>query len=357
MICEIEYVKSFDLPNNLRSGNMSNLRKITALLLVVLMVALTGCGAKEENGVTTEGVTKVDRTNAVAVVNDEVVDIDTFNIYYAMYETAYKQYYGEDILTQEFEGVKFGDVLREDILDMLVQDSLIRSYVLSTGFTIKDDVFKEKYDELKAMLEEDTETKTMYDTIGVTDAFLEKQVQGSILMEEFTNTVNGMIDAETARLEELYKTEPVQVSARHILVADEETAAEVKTKLDAGEDFAELVTQYSTDTGSVATGGDLGYFPRGVMVAEFEEAAFTQPIGEIGEPVQSSFGYHIIKVEDRQTVAELIEAGEDEAVINDFKQQIKDSLYNEYYTKKIDELKAAASIETFIDKVTPKTEG
>ena len=336
---------------------MSNLKKITALLLVVLMVALTGCGAKSEDGATTEGAVKVDKTNAVAVINDEVVDIDTFNIYYAMYETAYKQYYGDDILTQEFEGVKFAEVLREDILDMLVKDSLVRSYVLSTGFTIKDEVFQEKYAELKKMLEEDTETKTMYDTIGVTDAFLEKQVQGSILMDEFTKTVNGMIDLETTRLEELYSTEPVQVSARHILVADEATAKEVKAKLDAGEDFAELVTQYSTDTGSVGSGGDLGYFPRGVMVAEFEEAAFTQPIGEIGEPVQSSFGYHIIKVEDRQTINQLIEAGEDEAVINDFKQQIKDSLYNEFYTKKIDELKAAATIETFIDKVTPKTEG
>jgi foldase protein PrsA len=175
-------------------------------------------------------------------------------------------------------------------------------------------------------------------------------------MEEFTKTVNTMIDAETAKLDELYASETVQVKARHILVEDEATAKEVKAKLDAGEDFAELVTQYSKDTGSVSAGGDLGYFAKGVMVAEFEEVAFSSPIGTISEPVQSSFGYHIINVEDAQTVNQLIESGEDEAVINDFKQQIKEGLYTEYYTLKVEELKAAATIETFIEKVTPKTE-
>ncbi len=335
---------------------MSNFKRVTALLIVMLMIVLTGCGAKNVNEATTEGVSKVDKEKAVAIVNSEVVDIDTYNIYYAMYETAYKQYYGEEILGQEFEGVKFADVLRKDILEMLVQDSLIKSFVLSSGYTISDDLFKTKYDELKKMLAEDAETKAMYDTIGVTDAFLEKQVQGSILMEEFTKTVNGMIDAETAKLDALYASEPIQVKARHILVEDEATAKEVKAKLDAGEDFAALVTQYSKDTGSVSAGGDLGYFAKGVMVPEFDAVAFSSPIGTISEPVQSQFGYHIINVEDVQTVNQLIENGEDEAVINDFKQQIKKDLYTEYYKIKVDELKAAATIETFIEKVTPKTE-
>jgi foldase protein PrsA len=334
---------------------MSNLKRTTALLIVMLMIILTGCTPKTDDGITTEGA-KVDKTNAVAVIGEDVVAVDTFNIYYAMYENAYKQYYGEDILSQEFEGVKFADVLREDILEMLVQDSLVKTHVLSTGFTIQDDVFDAKYAELNTMLAEDAETKAMYDEIGVTEDFLKLQVKGSILMEEFARLINESIDKETARLEELYASERVQVSARHILVEDEATAAEVKAKLDAGEDFAALATQYSKDTGSVSTGGDLGYFARGVMVAEFEESAFTLPVGAISDPVQSSFGYHIIKVEDALTVNQLIEKGEEEAVINDFKQQIKDGLYNEFYTAKVEELKAAATIETFIEKVTPKEE-
>ena len=67
MIDEIENVKSYDLSNNLRSENMSKLKKMTALLLVVLMVALTGCGGKTDENATTEGTSKVDKTNAVAV--------------------------------------------------------------------------------------------------------------------------------------------------------------------------------------------------------------------------------------------------------------------------------------------------
>ncbi|MCA0385146.1 MAG: peptidylprolyl isomerase [Firmicutes bacterium] len=334
---------------------MSNLKRTTALLIVMLMIILTGCTPKTDDGTTTEGA-KVDKTNAVAVIGEDVVAVDTFNIYYAMYENAYKQYYGEDILGQEFEGVKFADVLREDILEMLVQDSLVKTHVLSTGFTIQDDVFDAKYAELNTMLAEDAETKAMYDEIGVTEDFLKLQVKGSILMEEFARLINESIEKETARLEELYASERVQVSARHILVEDEATAAEVKAKLDAGEDFSALATQYSKDTGSVSTGGDLGYFARGVMVAEFEESAFTLPVGAISDPVQSSFGFHIIKVEDALTVNQLIEKGEEEAVINDFKQQIKDGLYNEFYTAKVEELKAAATIETFIEKVTPKEE-
>lgn len=334
---------------------MSNLKRTTALLIVMLMIILTGCTPKTDDGTTTEGA-KVDKTNAVAVIGEDVVAVDTFNIYYAMYENAYKQYYGEDILSQEFEGVKFADVLREDILEMLVQDSLVKTHVLSTGFTIQDDVFDAKFAELNTMLAEDAETKAMYDEIGVTEDFLKIQVRGSILMEEFARLINESIEKETARLEELYASERVQVSARHILVEDEATAAEVKAKLDAGEDFAALATQYSKDTGSVSTGGDLGYFARGVMVAEFEEAAFTLPVGAISDPVQSSFGFHIIKVEDALTVNQLIEKGEEEAVINDFKQQIKDGLYNEFYNAKVEELKAAATIETFIEKVTPKEE-
>jgi len=335
---------------------MSNFKRVTALLIVMLMVVLTGCGANNGDSTTTEGISKVDKEKAVAIVNSEVVDIDTYNIYYAMYETAYKQYYGDEILGQEFEGVKFADVLRKDILEMLVQDSLIKAHVLSTGYTITDELFKTKFDELKTMLDEDAETKAMYDTIGVTDAFLEKQVQGSILMEEFTKSVNATIDAESAKLDALYASEVVQVKARHILVEDEATAIAVKAKLDAGGDFAELVTEYSKDTGSVSSGGELGYFAKGAMVAEFEAVAFSSPIGSISEPVKSSFGFHIINVEDTQTVNQLIENGEDEAVINDFKKQIKDGLYTEYYTLKVDELKAAAKIETFIEKVTPKTE-
>lgn len=130
-----------------------------------------------------------------------------------------------------------------------------------------------------------------------------------------------------------------QVQASHILVEDEATAKEVKEKLDAGGDFAELAKEYSTDSSS-ESGGDLGYFGKGEMVAEFEEAAFSMEIGEISAPVKSEFGYHIIKVVDKKEAKD--------AVYEDVKDEIKSTLfdtkaqteYSTWLSEKMEEYKA-----------------
>jgi parvulin-like peptidyl-prolyl isomerase len=96
-------------------------------------------------------------------------------------------------------------------------------------------------------------------------------------------------------------TEP-QVWARHILVADEATANKVIERLKNGEDFATLAKELSTDTGSAANGGDLGWFGAGAMVPEFETAAFAleKPGDYTLTPVKSQFGYHIIQLIAKQ---------------------------------------------------------
>jgi len=75
---------------------------------------------------------------------------------------------------------------------------------------------------------------------------------------------------------------------------------DIKAQLTKGADFAELAAKYSDDPGSKAKGGDLGYFAKGDMVPEFEKAAFSLNVGQISEPVQTDFGWHIIKVEEKR---------------------------------------------------------
>ncbi|HXJ43848.1 MAG TPA: peptidylprolyl isomerase [Bryobacteraceae bacterium] len=78
-------------------------------------------------------------------------------------------------------------------------------------------------------------------------------------------------------------------------------AEEIRKKLVSGGDFAAIAKAESDDTGSGAQGGDLGEFRHGMMVPPFEEAAFKQKVGDVGEPVKSPFGYHIIKVEEHKS--------------------------------------------------------
>jgi peptidyl-prolyl cis-trans isomerase C len=88
-----------------------------------------------------------------------------------------------------------------------------------------------------------------------------------------------------------------EVRASHILVKTEGEAQNILNQIKTGSDFAELAKAHS-ECPSKRKGGDLGYFSRGQMVKEFEEAAFGMQRGQVSEPVQTQFGYHIIKVTD-----------------------------------------------------------
>ena len=94
-----------------------------------------------------------------------------------------------------------------------------------------------------------------------------------------------------------------EIRASHILVAEEAEANAIKAELDGGADFATLAKEKSIDPGA-ANGGDLGFFGKGMMVAPFEAAAFAlTDIGQVSAPVQSQFGWHIIRLEEKRQSA------------------------------------------------------
>ncbi len=128
----------------------------------------------------------------------------------------------------------------------------------------------------------------------------------------------GRMSVDAGEIQELYNAdlerfvEPEQIRARHILLkadssadpekkqAVQEQAKELQKKISNGADFAALAKKYSQDEATAGTGGDLGFFTRGAMVGPFEETAFALQPGEVSAVVETPFGYHIIKLEEKK---------------------------------------------------------
>lgn len=140
---------------------------------------------------------------------------------------------------------------------------------------------REGYEEL---LKKTNENLSEY---GLSETYIRTFFENQILREQLEEII--AVDVPKVATE---------LRARHILVADEVTAKDIIEKLKNGADFAELAREFSTDTGSGAQGGDLGWFGKNQMVPEFETAAYAleNPGDFTLEPVQSQFGYHIIQL-------------------------------------------------------------
>lgn len=127
-----------------------------------------------------------------------------------------------------------------------------------------------------------------------------------------------------------------EYNAAHILVATKEEADKLKADLAAGADFAELAKARSTDTGSGANGGDLGWFGLGMMVKPFEEAVVAAKVGEVSDPVQSEFGYHLVLVKETR-VAE-------QPTLDQMRDELAAEVENAAINAKIDELTKGAAV-------------
>ncbi|TWT24282.1 peptidylprolyl isomerase [Planomicrobium sp. CPCC 101110] len=175
--------------------------------------------------------------------------------------------------------------------------------------------------------EVDAEYKKSQDEMGESfDQFLaqnnqteesyKKVIRLNLLQEKALTEDVEVTDEE---IQQQYDRQGTELNARHILVADEETATNIKKQLDEGADFAKLAEEESTDPGSAANGGNLDWFGAGAMVPEFEEAAYNLEVDEISEPVQTQHGFHIIQVLEKRKV-------EDQPALEEQKEAIRTDL-------------------------------
>jgi len=164
--------------------------------------------------------------------------------------------------------------------------------------------------------------------MGWTDEDVTKQIDFYLLYQKLTVAHGGPTEVE-------------QVHAAHILVTTEQTGTLVLDKLQAGTSFADLAKEYSTDTGSAELGGDLGWFPRGVMVKEFEDVAFALGVGETSGLVATDYGFHIITVQGKEVRA--LEA--------DLLEQVRGETFNAWFDAQYE--KEGVEILVQFEKPTP----
>ena len=205
-----------------------------------------------------------------------------------------KELKGQETTEPEFEK-RIGDQLKV----MRLEEEDIRGKVANP---FKDAAETEDTEARELTPEYEKEVQSLY-------AQIEAKINNKDFKPDSTVEIDQMVMMLKSRLGEAVK-------ASHILIRSSRTddmkkrevarkkAQEIKAKLDQGADFDELARANSQDS-SAKAGGDLGYFSRGQMVPEFEKAAFELPVGGISAPVETEFGYHIIKVDERRAAKKL----------------------------------------------------
>lgn len=186
-----------------------------------------------------------------------------------------------------------------ETLDNMILSRLVNQEAARAGVQVTDAEFEAELAKVKASFGGDMAyEQTLRQYFGMNDAqfrdYLRMQMTATRVLEKQLTPDDATLKQHFD--EQQSSAETRQIMARHILVATEEEARDIKAQLDAGADFAALAKEKSTDTGSAQNGGDLGMFGKGAMVEAFENAAFALGDGQISEPVQSSYGWHIIQV-------------------------------------------------------------
>ncbi len=180
--------------------------------------------------------------------------------------------------------------LRQQVLDQVINDVIIAQQAEKEGVKVADD-------ELNARLAQAAQDVGGVDKLN--DYLSKNQISLRDLCAQLRADYIG--EAMLNRVTSALPTNVEQVHARHILLTTAALGQTVLTQIRLGKDFGELAQQYSVDEMSKANGGDLGWFPRGVTEPQFEATAFQLAPGQVSDVVQTRFGYHIIKVEERES--------------------------------------------------------
>lgn len=302
---------------------------LLSLISVLLIVSVfTGCtNNKKENSIVTK--LKGGDYSYSDFRNDYILTVNLIMQQYGI-ETEEEI---NNLLIQDLNGKQYDEVLKNGIIEQKVVAQLVENYCKEKKKNVSDAQIEEGYQNyLKYSVDSNEELKELFKLNNIDSNYIKSVIKSQLYSVEFSKLISDEIDEEVKSNPDVLKKEIESVSAKHILVKTEEEAKKVKERLEAGEVFEDLAVELSEDKGSAKYGGDLGSFQRGVMIPEFENVAFSMEVGDISEPVQSSFGYHIIKLESKKTYADVLdsiqkridELKDDNAEDKDLKEELKE---------------------------------
>ena len=238
--------------------------------------------------------------------------------------------------------------IKKMLTDRLIQQELLYQQSRRNGVAVEAAAIEAQIAKMRDRFNSDTEFKQALAKIDITLPELRHQVERRLAVQrlldrEILDNVNITAEESKAFYDNNpnYFKQPDQVRARHILIKVDPEADEaelqkarqkieaIEARLKAGEDFAELAKELSEGP-SAAKGGDLGFFDRQQMVKPFADAAFALKPGEISGVVQTRFGYHLIKVEERKPETKIPYQEVKDRLEQSLKQQKAEKMLNTY---------------------------
>lgn len=236
------------------------------------------------------------------------------------------------------------------ILDTMITEELVKQEAEKAGFKVTEADLEQELASFKKGFNSEDEFNMLLMQSGMTlDDVKNKFMPMQARLKKLLGPQATITDDDTKKYYEENKAmmaTPEQVKASHILVATKEESEAILAQLKGGADFATLAKEKSTDPGSKDKGGDLDYFGKGMMVKEFEDSAFSLAVGEMSGVVQTSHGFHIIKVTDKKAVA----TPSYDQKKDDIKEELLNQKIQELSGPWMEEIKGKAKIENKLQK-------
>jgi peptidyl-prolyl cis-trans isomerase C len=240
-----------------------------------------------------------------------------------------------------------------NFLEQRITELVLLDYARTRGLTVEEDRVDDVVARVRATAGDDEATfQSLLVDAGFRDeAQLRALIEESELVQQAFEAIRDGVVVGADEIRVAYQaarerfTMPAEVCARHILVADLETAEELAATLREGADFAEVAQEASIDTGSAVRGGDLGCLPRGATVAPFDEAAFGAELGELTGPVETQFGYHLLVVDSRTEARQ--------RPLDEVRDQLERELRAERAELALERYVEIANVRTYPERIPP----